>query len=411
MGLEYGRRLAMGTALLLACSSQSSSTSTTRPIGYVGLNNVSVILPLPKQKDQVDLLIRPTDVGGKGEMLPEAVQPGPALVMTEERTTTLRALRVVATRIDPCWPNMAETDLKKCQRAFHLIWQPIVPAWEAGATGMAAADAAVHTFHKLTSAEYDKLLLEVTALDATAPVDPKRPLQVHPAIAAEGLGGAYYKAYRALVMRYAGGDNVFEMTFLALRANGQNGLYTGQGWLLGGAAFENGGSFRVSVATTSDNEQHFGNNVNDGTGIENQTEFLGDFTPDAPSTTALLTLVGDSKLAKTAPMADVQKAIDVILKAENPLLNTLESQDCMTCHVGTTARLWTEKNRGIDTSKNVFRYTNDNFPLTLTSESATRSNAIHGMGWYGNHTCISQRTVNDTAAAADFINTNLLRSN
>lgn len=402
---------AVSVLILLGCSNDSKPASDDRPIGQVGLNDVSVLLPLPLDEAEADLLLRPEDVGEKGLLLAPQVQPAPALVMTEDREKTLKALRLVATRIDPCWPNIAESDAKKCQRALHLVWQPIVKAWEKGAQGMAGADAAVHTFHKLTHAEYRELLRSIVDLDATSPVDRSLPLGVHPVIAKEGLSGPYYKAYKDLILRYAGADNVFEMTFLALRANGPSGLYTGQGWLLSGAAFEDGKTFRVSVATTNDNEQHFGNNVNDGKAIEDQTEFLGDFTPDAPNTDILLSIVGDSKVAKTAPEAELQKALDVVFKAENPRLNTLESQDCMTCHVGTTARLWVEKNRGIDTTKNPYRYASSTFPLTLTSDSATRSNAIHGLGWYGIHSAISQRTVNDTAEAADFINANLLRRN
>ena len=393
-----------------ACASNSGSTGATTtnalPVGSVGLNEVSALLPLPRNQQEADLMIKPSNVGSKGQTMPDWLAPRPTLVQSEDRETTIKNLRVVATRLDPCWPSIAETDLTRCQRVLHVIWQPIVPAWETGATTMAGADAGLHTFHRLSDSEFSELLREIIALNAPDPLDARTPLKVHLTIASQGLSGSYWAGLKSLIEKYAGGDNAFEMTFLALRANTSNS-YLGRGWLLAGMNFGNGQQSRVPVATTNDNEEHFGNN--EGGSVEDATTFLGDFTPTSANTTALLGIVGDSTKAQTAPLADIQAAVDVALKSENPLLNTLDSIECMTCHVATTARNWAEKNRDIDTSTSPYRYTNKNFDLTLVSDSATRTNAIHGLGWYGVHSCISQRTVNDTAAGADFINANLSR--
>lgn len=397
--------LTLGVMSLASCDSTPSGDE--KPTGYVGLDHVVVLLPLPRTPEEKGLLVRPEDMGSKGRILPDWALPGPALVQNEDRAETLQNLRVVGTRLDPCWPSITATDLTKCQRVLHVIWQPIVAAWEDDATTMAAVDAAVHTFHRLGDREFTGLLEEMLALDDGAAVDTKLPLEVHPVIASQGLKGAYYQAYRSLVLAHAGEQNLFQMTFLGVRASTTQ-KYLGQGWLLSGAEYEKGQAYRVTVATTSDNEQHFGNNVN-GPSIEEESSFVGDFIPRTENDELLLKIVADSTTALKAKESDLQAAVDAALKIENPLLNTLDSVDCMSCHVATSARIWAEKNRGIDTSKNPSRYTSQTFDLRLTSESATRSNAIHGLGYYGTHTSISQRTVNDAAAAADFINTHLLQ--
>jgi hypothetical protein len=401
------RWISMTTLVAALASCSGSPADDEKPVGQVGLDHVVVLLPLPTTADDEGHLVRPDEVGSKGRILPEWAMPGPALVQNEDRATTLANLRMVATRLDPCWPSIAVTDLTRCERVLHVIWQPIVEAWEAGAKGMAAVDAGVHTFYRLGDREFTEVLAAMIALDAKTAVDPTLPLAVHPVIVSEGLGGAYYEGYRSLVLEHAGERNLFQMTFLGVRASSTQ-KYVGQGWLLSGAQYEKGQAYRVVVATTSDNEQHFGNNVN-GPSIEDESGFVGDFIPKTANDELLLKIAADSKVAMTAPASEIQAGVDAALKIENPLLNTLDSVDCMACHVATGARVWAEKNRGIDTSNNPNRYTSTTFDLTLTSESATRSNALHGLGYYGTHTSISQRTVNDAAAAADFINTNLLR--
>jgi hypothetical protein len=284
-----------------------------------------------------------------------------------------------------------------------------VAAWEKGATTMSTADAAVHNFHTLSRDEMTSLLEAVVALGETYPVDPKLPLQVHPVLASQGLSGALWPKIKDIVLEYAGETNLTRMTFMALRANiGQDTRYLGVGWLFSGAELGGATTQRVVVATTTDNEQHFGNNAS-GASIEDQADFVGDVIPGTKSTDVLLRILADSKAAMALPEADIQAAVDQTFKIENPTTNTLDSIDCVSCHVATTARAWAAENRGIKTDSNPYRYTSSTFDLTLVSDSEDRSNCLRGFGYYGVHSAISQRTVNDTAAGADFINTYFLR--
>ncbi len=371
----------------------------------VGLNDVSVLVPLPASEAELGRLLAPGDTGARGALLPLWARPGPALVQNEDRATTLQRLRVVATRLDPCFPSIAETDPARCQAILHVIWQPIVPAWERGATGYGAVDAAVHAFHRLNRSELVAWLARWQEL--TRGVAPRTPLQPHPTLVAEGLPGPLYEGWRRLVLRYAGADNLVEMTYLSLRANGFTQPSLGQGWLLSGALFEGARAFRVPVATTHDNEQHFGNNVN-GPSIEDEAGFAGDVIPTTANSDALMAVARDSMAAATAPLSDIEAAVDRALELENPTRTTLASADCASCHIATTARVWAERHRGIDATANPRRYTNDAFDLSLSSDSVERTNSLHGLGWYGVHSSLSQRTVNDTAAAASFINARLL---
>jgi hypothetical protein len=390
---------------LLVGSSHCGAADVAPSQPLLGLNQVSVLLPLPKPSE-LPLLLQPTDRGAHGELLPSFALPAPALVQNEDRATTIANLRLIGIRIDPCYPNLFTTQLASCQRTLHLVWQPLVPS---DGNTLTTADAAIHTLHRLSDSDFQQFLDSYLQLDAPFPVDRTLPLGVHPQIAQQTLGGSYWRALRQLLLRSVGADNLDRMTYFAVRAVISE-KYQGQGWLLSGAEFNGGQISLVAVATTSDSEQHFGNNTAPGPKLDTVDSFVGDFIPRTRFSDALLPIVGDSAQAATAPLSDIQAAVEVALQIEDPRRNTLDTVDCVSCHVATPARIWAQQHRQIDSSKSPNRYTNPSFDLSLRSETSNRTNSLRGFGYYESLVAISQRTVNDTAADAEFINQNLLRS-
>jgi hypothetical protein len=396
--------------LVAACSSDQASDAAvedTRPVGQLSMNTTSVLLPLPPSLE-ADRLIRPSDMGDKGVALPPWAMPAPTLVMNVARQEMLDALRIVSVRVDPCYPNIATKDPSLCQGVLHVIWQPVVPAWEEGATTVGTADAAVHAFHLLSAAELSSYLEGVLAIDGQCPADPTGPLRVHPGMAAEGPGGPCQSAFQSLVLKHAGASNLQRMTYMAVRATTGN-RYLGQGWLLAGADFDGADAHLVVVSLTSDKEQHFGNNVNDGKALDETSSFKGDFIPTTSSTDALMAIIRDSSEAEKAPEADLLASLEQTYRIENPRLNNLDTVDCASCHVSTQARVWVEQHRGLSAASSPSRFTSSSFDLSLTSDTATRTNSLRGLGYFGSRPAISQRTVNDTAAAAEFVNARLFR--
>ena len=391
-------------ALLLGCSGGTGDkTSTDAGVSAeaLGLNEVSIVLPLP-QASTLGLMLAPTDVGPQGELFPGWAMPTPALVQSQDRASAIQSLRVVALRIDPCSPFIGATDLSACQRILHVIFQPVSLDGSGQAT---TSDAAIHAFYRLSEPQFVHYVASVLALQHRAPTG-AAPLQVQPSIAAEGLTGAYWQDLRRTVLEVAGAANLDRMTYMALRATTTSTQF-GQGWLFSGADFHDGAQHRVVVATTSDSEQHFGNNVAGSTPIQEQSSFKGDVIPQTSFDVALLPIIEDSTQAAQASDASIQSAVDEALTLENPLKTTLDSASCVGCHVATPARVWAQQHRSPTVDSNPLRYTS-RFDLTLKGETSTSTNALRGLGYYGARLSISQRTVNDTAADAEFINTHIL---
>lgn len=86
-----------------------------------GMNDVTIVYPLPHYPHETGHLISPETTGLGGTLLPEKYfQKLPAINQGESRHTTYRNLRVVAVRIDPCFSFKGE-----CLRQVRLVWQPI----------------------------------------------------------------------------------------------------------------------------------------------------------------------------------------------------------------------------------------------------------------------------------------------
>jgi hypothetical protein len=156
------------------------------------------------------------------------------------------------------------------------------------------------------------------------------------------------------------------------------------------------------VSTLDQAEQHWGNNT--GEDVPTAANFKGDFKPASATDLALLPLVGDSSAALVAPEADLRAAIEKTYWIEDPTKNHLESLDCVACHVASQARWWSERARQIDTSSSPAIYRSDHWNLTTTTQVKGRTNALRGFGYYDDQVAITQRTVNDSAAEADYIN-------
>jgi hypothetical protein len=349
---------------------------------------VSFLFPLTA----LDGLFKASDQAGKGELLPLAyaskIGPislvnGPAIGSEnpEPIANTLPRLRVIAARIDPCFPSLAGAS---CRRQVRFVFQPCTP--DSG-----CEDNALHVFYELSQEEFSSLLVELAQLNQASGVATDGPLTAHPALVAQGLGGAFGTGLRQALFSRIGAGAIRRVTAMQLK------LSAGA-WDFHGLDFDaSGQDTPIGILGTSENVQHlsgFGN-----------TGFTSTVSPTFPEDKDF-SLFWDSDQAKMASKPDQQKAFDAALTAENPSLRDVEHVSCVMCHTAGPARTWATKNLGLSSAGNPAAFTAPGLDLTVTTapELAGLTNQFRAFGYEGKDQVISQRTVNETAAVVTFLN-------
>ena len=177
------------------------------------LNDVSYLLPLPKAIGQDSHLTLDTPARG-GSLLPSSIiQKMPLLALHQSKEQSIASLRVLAIRIDPCFPLPTP---QACQRQIRLVWQPFENARSAGQ--QRTVDAALHSFYILSDNEFGSLLADIGVWKNKYGVNTQGlPLQVHPAWGVDGDKNASLIDFQKIIIKYAGAENLSRMTLMALR--------------------------------------------------------------------------------------------------------------------------------------------------------------------------------------------------
>lgn len=155
------------------------------------MNDATIVYPLPQSAAELNQLLAPHDVGRGGALLPlKYWQRIPPINQGEGSARTYRNLRVVAVRLDPCFKYRGD-----CLPQVRMVWQPIDRADYGSASpfGLEAKDASVHTFHTMDAEVFRRFLEDYEQLlGAAARNVGQVPLQVHPVIREQGLGGSFH---------------------------------------------------------------------------------------------------------------------------------------------------------------------------------------------------------------------------
>jgi hypothetical protein len=356
--------------------------------GTLHLNDVSILFPLGDQDD----LFQATDMGAKGQLLPLAYasQVGPIALVPGEGVgaespepmgTTHGRLRVVAARLDPCFPSLAGAS---CRRQVRFVFQP----WTAQD---GCDDSALHVFYDISAEELSSLFAEIAALNAASGVATDGPLAVHPALVAQGMSGAFASGLRAALLARIGAGAITRVTAMQLKL-------TAGAWDFHGLDFDaSGNSTPIGMLGTSENVQHlagFGN-----------TGFSSTVSPIFPEDSDF-SLFWDSDKTKAASPSEQQKAFDAALTAENPTLRDVDHVSCVLCHTAGPARGWASQHLGLSAAGNPAAFVAPGLDLTVTTAPtlAGLTNQFRAFGYNAKYQVISQRTVNDSAAVVTFLN-------
>jgi hypothetical protein len=346
------------------------------------LNDVTLLLPLPERAADPMLLSPATQARG-GALLPsDLLALLPRLAPAGE--VGVEALRVVGLRLDPCFPAPDPVPPAACRPQLRLVWQPLAE----GPEGATAVDAAVHTFYELSASELKALAQDVAqARDRDGvPVDGLA-LAVHPAVAAQGLGGAYWRSLRALVLRYAGAANLSRMTFTTVETPGQM-------WDFGGFDRVGGRTTRLTIARVGTRLQSF---LDTATGAS----FRGGARPGPTGEGTLAPLLESSERERQATPARLREFADAAHASENPQRTNPDTLDCVSCHVAQAARWWLTENfpaLGLDQSPARF-YTG--LPTANPSARPDDPTSVRAFGYRGRDVAVSQRVIHESALVAE----------
>ncbi|UYL10219.1 hypothetical protein B9G69_006455 [Bdellovibrio sp. SKB1291214] len=351
------------------------------------LNDVSYVMPLQVQSDgHVNTLPMK---GLIPEKIFDRISP---IAMDMDARDNARAMRVVAMRIDPCFPYPTQLS---CQKQLRLVWQPLVQ-YE-GDGSIDAIDAALHSFYPLTDAEFDSLLQDLQTWKARTGVETRGlPLGPHPAFSSN-RGVAALKDLNRIILKFAGERNLSRVTAMFLRGGGAM-------WLFGAFDFKNGELISITLPRLGKaTAQSFVNVVTSG------EVFSGGGIAGARATgeDTLSTIVSESQRVRTGNEDLIRKELSAAYKIENPKSYNPENMDCVSCHVAQTARLWVDRKRADIVTKDIaaqFGYQNAAYNMANISQEPWHTQQLRALGYHAKKISIAQRAINESAEVADSIN-------
>ena len=384
--------LAAALSLLLAqtsCSTDSSSKSATiHPL------DTAILFPLPDTAEQ-DQLLRFDSAGSLGRLLPGyATSQLPALDAGRNVELWPR-LRVVAANVDPCFPSgvegkVDEQGTSQCRKQLRLIFQPVR---DDGAGQLTTDDVAVHTFYEMDAETFADLVDDLLTARGEASLGDGA-IAVHPILLKEGPGGPYQTELQRLFLRYAGASNLVKVTFSGLRGGGI-------GWQMGAVDFVGTTPTDATIPATQVIREEIINNAATG-------DFDSTIDPATEFSRGLGVLL-DSTAARAARDAEIRAAYRQALLIDNPETELHPGTvDCSSCHLATPTRLWAERNRGLRAADFEEAYVNPRWNLENRGQTQKNTQSTRCFGYFGRSFAISQRTINEAAAVADFINARIL---
>jgi hypothetical protein len=357
------------------------STARARGLPNFGLNDVSILLPIPNSLDSANFL-NSDDEGPKGILLPKNVfDLFPSLLSTYSSDVLYPLFKAVSIRIDPCFNDGSDSI---CHKQIRFAWQPIV---QNGAS-LTTLDSAAHTFYELNDTEWNAFLKQWAMLAEGNLVES---LQIHPTLLREGYSGPFWERLKNTLLQFCGEKKLVRMTGMR---NTENRIWTFMGFNRVGEHWQ---AMTIPFVTTP-RQTFFFTTV----GIQDLSEFQGRIAPEPNNSSLLSDLAKNSTLFKTTrPSSDLKNLMNYLVRVENPRLENSGTVDCVSCHVAQTALLWSERN--LNAAHSVFRDSHrlEFRNLENNSVKPELTNRIRAFGYVGSEPMFSQRVINESASVSE----------
>lgn len=352
-------------------------------------------MPLPKVIGE-DNLLRMKSEGQFGVLLPrQVVDVVPPLSPVMTANETEETLRVIAVRIDPCFPLPTPM---ACQKQIRLVWQPL----EVGFRGrIETVDAALHSFYVLADAEFDNLIQDLANWKTKFNSETKNvPLQVHPAWKNDGDQSPSLKEFNEIVKKYAGVKKLTRVTSMVVRGAGDM-------WAFAGFEVKNNQLKLFTVPRLDRQSQAF---VNFAVPADHFDRGMISPQPTGDDSFSKITTNSDRyQIGNTKPEHEetILKELRAMHRIENPHNFNPENMDCVSCHVALPARIWLETNRAdllLNPVADAAAYKNSKYNLENKSTNIHNTQILRAFGYFNVEIAISQRVINESAEVADLIN-------
>ncbi len=334
----------------------------------LGPNDISILLPLPLNKDFSQLL-SPKDMGSMGPLISlQTFSELPQLFPEQGNEISYEnSMRAIALRVDPCFKDTFDPAIR-CRHQIRIVWQPLYPI----ADELIARDAAVHTFYELSDSDWNSFLVKWKSFATQK----SEPLQIHPEILQQGLKGPLWKNMKQQILRFCGEKNLTRITAMTVRVFSEM-------WDFVGFDIQANGLMPITIARVNQRQQeiHLSDRFRD--------EFFGGIfpTPRNQDTVFFRLIANSTKAAETFSEQDFQDIQKSIRNFENPKLHRPGTLDCVSCHIAQTAASWMEQKLG--------RSMDENSSLLLRPKLS--SNQLRSFGYFEKDAVISQRVRNETA--------------
>jgi hypothetical protein len=380
-------------ASLSSCGATPANVSVT-----LGSNDVSILFPLPANYSQASNLLALAEMGQGGPLLSERLfQQISQFASNSAERGAYAAWRIVAARIDPCFPDLAllQSAPSQCRRQLRLVSQSISGHGDNDnppPDTLFADDATIHLFYEFNEAEFTALAKEFVGLRSAATADANLALGPHPLLSSQGVNGSAYQALVAIIKKYAGDARLVQLTAM----DGRSVAWEFAGYSRVGSALQ---PMSIHGLPTTQARQTLSS---DSGGIFESSPATTEFRQlDALVGTLVGGGVGDQTAKLTASKSDIDAALKVTLTVDDPTSAfNPNNLDCATCHVAGRARA-RAATLGF-ASDSLPRFENvRNLEITTPAALAASPQSQRAFGYRNRDAIINQRVVNESAAVAD----------
>ena len=369
------------------------------PVAY-GLNDVSVLFPLPATLDDPHVLTL-SSMGNGGPLLSKDMftMLENAAPLHDDLDTLYPIFTIVAARIDPCFPDLAllTTNPSMCQHQLRLVAQDL---HQFDSTfPVSSSDSGIHLLYDLSDDDFNAMAQRFLAVSTDATRNASVALSIHPTIAAQGLAGSVATELRATILAYAGPETLVRCTVT-------QGDDRDDTWQFAGFDVASGVLTAISIPnlTSTDDAPVV---------LQTMTDPFGDnmvqFTPASAQAPQLYELEGtdtsDGTVVLTASPDEIASAMQLTFNLETPSQFNANSLDCVTCHLAGRAR---ERATLFGASEAGLTHFDDppfNLGLITNSDLRFSTEAMRAFGYIGSDPALNQRVINESAAVASVLAT------
>lgn len=390
----------------------------------LGMTDVTILYPRPKNIDFLDDMLGPTSEGDRGELLPADVfaqllpiasppmfdvagkASDPKRALFADFADSFSLLRVVGIRLDPCFGQSNDFASASCSNTIRLTAQFFTPRSVTGNNPTIDGRAAIHLFYEVSRADFTALAKAMLALRKTTGLPLQKGLLgttdgVHPTLEAEGVRGPYATALKELILKFAGEQTLTQIAFAVEDRGTATTSYYGGGrplnnrWVFGRHGYRNG----VLQPLGIDSLDYVGLQSMDTLTNGSQRDAVIITPPSRTPDNFLQAFNMKREADGQLDPAKTEAARVAALKFQNPKTYATGAVDCASCHM---AKLAAPNHNPDPLDFKSFTYRLDH---TNDIIGPFRHFGYDGSG----NPIVSARVVNETAVVLDYLNKNVMR--